>query len=90
MTDRHCEGRVYLAHPVLGPRLDICTRAVPKIKGPSLKAIFGSPDDMKFRSCATLFALAAGQAVNPFQCAVYRWCDGPPEEQTLGPIRGEP
>src|SRR5437588_13113912 len=53
------EARAYLAHPVLGPRLDLCTRTVLEIEAASLHAIFDSPDDMKFRSCATLFALAA-------------------------------
>jgi uncharacterized protein (DUF1810 family) len=52
------EARAYLAHPVLGPRLALCTRIVLASEGPSLHAIFGSPDDMKFRSCVTLFSLA--------------------------------
>jgi len=52
------EARAYLAHTVLGPRLDLCTRTVLESEAPSLHAIFSSPDDMKFRSCATLFALA--------------------------------
>jgi len=43
---------------VLGPRLDLCTRTVLESEAPSLHAIFSSPDDMKFRSCATVFALA--------------------------------
>ena len=50
------------AHPVLGPRLDLCTTTVLGSDAPSLHAIFGSPDDMKFRSCATLFALSIGGA----------------------------
>src|SRR5262244_1248580 len=45
--------------------------------------IFGSPDDMKFRSCATLFALVSAERDNPFQRALDRWCDGPPDERTL-------
>jgi len=52
------EARAYLAHPVLGPRLDLCARIVLASESPSLHAIFGSPDDMKFRSCMTLFSLA--------------------------------
>src|SRR3712207_1394859 len=39
------EARAYLAHPLLGPRLVECTRAVLAIEGRSLHAIFGSPDD---------------------------------------------
>ena len=55
------EARAYLAHPVLEPRLDLCARTVIDIEVPSLNPIFGSPDDMKFRSCVTLFALASGE-----------------------------
>src|ERR1700730_14098306 len=50
------EARAYLAHKLLGPRLDLCTRIVLTSERPSLHTIFGSPDDMKFRSCMTLFA----------------------------------
>jgi uncharacterized protein (DUF1810 family) len=81
------EARAYLAHPVLGPRLDLCTRTVLEIETASLHAIFGSPDDVKFQSCVTLFALAAEED-NPFQRALDRWCDGRPDERTLALIRG--
>jgi uncharacterized protein (DUF1810 family) len=50
------EARAYLAHPILGPRLRECGEAVLRIEGRSATAIFGSPDDWKLRSCATLFA----------------------------------
>ena len=82
------EARAYLAQPVLGPRLDLCTRAVLESKALSLHAIFGSPD--KFRSCATLFALATGEENNnPFQRALDRWCDGQRDERTLALIRDD-
>jgi uncharacterized protein (DUF1810 family) len=50
------EARAYLAHPVIGPRLVECVEAVLKVQGRSAREIFGSPDDRKLRSCATLFA----------------------------------
>ena len=50
------EARAYLAHPVLGHRLLECLEAVLRVGGRSAHEIFGSPDDMKVRSCATLFA----------------------------------
>ncbi|GAA4414145.1 DUF1810 domain-containing protein [Quisquiliibacterium transsilvanicum] len=53
------EARAYLAHPVLGQRLRACTRTVLVHRGSSARAIFGTPDDLKFRSCMTLFGLAA-------------------------------
>ena len=77
------EARAYLAHLLLGPRLDLCTRIVLGSEGPSLHAIFGSPDDMKFRSCMTLFSLATDDPANPFQEALDRWCGGRPDERTL-------
>jgi uncharacterized protein (DUF1810 family) len=77
------EARAYLAHPVLGPRLELCTRTVLASESPSLHAIFGSPDDLKFRSCMTLFSRAADDPDNPFRQALDRWCNGQPDEQTL-------
>jgi uncharacterized protein (DUF1810 family) len=77
------EARAYLAHPLLGSRLDLCTRIVLASQSPSLYAIFGSPDDVKFRSCMTLFSLAADDPGNPFGLALDRWCGGRPDEQTL-------
>jgi uncharacterized protein (DUF1810 family) len=50
------EAKAYLCHPVLGPRLMECAEAVVRIEGRSAFEIFGSPDDVKLRSCATLFA----------------------------------
>jgi len=59
-------------------------------KALSLHAIFGSPDGIKFRSCATLFALATGEENNnPFQRALDRWCDGQRDERTLALIRDD-
>jgi uncharacterized protein (DUF1810 family) len=50
------EARAYLDHTILGPRLIECAEAVLANKDRSAHDIFGSPDDMKLRSCATLFA----------------------------------
>jgi len=50
------EAKAYLSHPVLGPRLLECAEAVLGVEGRTAAAIFGSPDDLKLRSCATLFA----------------------------------
>ena len=56
------EARAYLAHPLLGARLRECTRLVNRIEGRTIEEIFGYPDHLKFRSCMTLFACAAGEA----------------------------
>ena len=50
------EAEAYLNHPVLGPRLRECTRLVTLVAGRSIEQIFGYPDELKFRSCMTLFA----------------------------------
>ena len=50
------EAEAYLRHPVLGPRLvEVCEAAL-GVEGRSAGEVFGSPDDMKLKSCATLFA----------------------------------
>jgi uncharacterized protein (DUF1810 family) len=50
------EAEAYLRHPVLGPRLIECFEAVLGVQNRSATEIFGTPDDLKLRSCATLFA----------------------------------
>src|ERR1700744_4060356 len=49
------EGVAYLDHVVLGPRLVECTGLVMAASDKTITEILGSPDDMKFRSCMTLF-----------------------------------
>ncbi len=52
------EAVAYLEHPLLGPRLRECVDAVNALDGRSAQQVFG-PDDVKFRSCLTLFHRAA-------------------------------
>ena len=77
------EARAYLAHPVLGPRLELCTRTVLEIPNRSLHEIFGSPDDLKFPSSMTLFASAAGDPASVYYKALDQWCSGTLDPQTL-------
>ena len=77
------EARAYLAHPLLGARLELCTRTVLELQNGSLHEIFGSPDDMKFQSCMTLFASAAADPESVFYRALDRWCGGALDPQTL-------
>jgi uncharacterized protein (DUF1810 family) len=76
------EAQAYLAHSVLGPRLEVCTRAVLDIRDRPLAAIFGSPDGLKFRSSMTLFSIAAHESGSVFNQALERLCDGV-DERTL-------
>ncbi len=53
------DARRYLAHPILGERLEECARILTELDGKSAHDIFGSTDAMKLRSSMTLFARAA-------------------------------
>lgn len=76
------EARAYLAHPVLGARLRECVAAVLAVQGRSAHQIFGSPDDVKFRSSLTLFdAAAPGEPL--FRQALERYFAGEPDPRTL-------
>ena len=68
----HDEARAYLQHPILGPRLIECAMLVNEIEGRTLHDIFGYPDDLKFRSCMTLFAQEA-PSIPVFQQALQKY-----------------
>jgi uncharacterized protein (DUF1810 family) len=53
------EARAYLAHPLLGARLEECTRLVNGVEERTIEEIFGYPDYLKFHSSMTLFVQAA-------------------------------
>lgn len=76
------EARAYLDHPVLGQRLVECAEAALGVEGRSAREIFGSPDDLKLRSCATLFG-----AVTPpdsvFARLLDRFYEGERDDRTL-------
>lgn len=80
------EARAYLAHPILGTRLLECTALVIAIEGKSAHAIFGSPDDLKFRSYMSLFA-AARPDQSAFAAALEKYFAGAPDAATSALIR---
>jgi len=77
------EAHAYLNDPVLGERLRLVTAAALAVEGRSATAIFGSPDDLKFRSSMTLFSIAAGDAGSPFHSALDQYFSGQPDTRTL-------
>jgi uncharacterized protein (DUF1810 family) len=76
------EAEAFLNHPVLGPRLTECTRLVKLIDGRSIDQIFSYPDDLKFRSCMTLFAHSTKDS-QPFNNAVRKFFAGDYDAATL-------
>ena len=76
------EARAYLAHAVLGARLhEIMTAAAAVPAGTALE-VFGSPDDLKLHSSATLFSLLSSKS-SPFHAVLDRYFDGEPDPRTL-------
>ncbi|KAB1190688.1 MULTISPECIES: DUF1810 domain-containing protein [Haloferax] len=76
------EASAYLTHPVLGPRLRDCTEIVNAVEGRSANEIFGSPDDLKFRSSMTLFEAVADDPT-PFRTALELYYDDERDPKTL-------
>jgi uncharacterized protein (DUF1810 family) len=75
------EARAYLEHPVLGPRLVACAEAALGIEGRTAREIFGSPDDLKLRSSATLFA-AVSPPGSVFEQLIDKYCESLRDEKT--------
>ena len=76
------EARAYLAHPVLGMRLVKCAEAALGVEHRSAGEIFGSPDDVKLRSSATLFAQVSAPG-SAFHRLLERFFEGRPDPRTL-------
>ena len=81
------EARAYLAHPVLGPRLREAAGIVAGSGAVSLGALLGSPDDLKFISSMTLFALAEPGGI--FEAALARWNGGKGDGRTPALVSGD-
>ena len=81
------EARAYLAHPVLGPRLTEIAEAALAAPGRTARDVFGSPDDLKLRSSATLFAHVAPPG-SPFHRLLDRWFEGEPDPRTVALLGG--
>lgn len=82
------EARAYLRHPVLADRLAQAVDAVLSVSNRSAHAIFGSPDDLKFRSSMTLFDVAAAGSQGRFRLALECFFAGEPDQRTLDVLGG--
>jgi uncharacterized protein (DUF1810 family) len=76
------EAIAYLEHEVLGARLRECTHLVLDVRGKTAHDIFGSPDDLKFRSSMTLFGAVSDDPI--FGAAIARYYGGDKDQATLG------
>jgi uncharacterized protein (DUF1810 family) len=76
------EAEAYLRHPVLGPRLLECAEAALAVEGRSAAEMFGFPDDIKLRSCATLFALVSPSG-SVFERLLDTYFDGERDDKTV-------
>ncbi len=76
------EADAYLKHPVLGVRLiDLCKLLI-KSGASDARRIFGTPDDLKLRSCISLFASL--KESNPvFQLVLDRFFQGQKDPLTM-------
>lgn len=80
------EAEAYLRHPLLGPRLRACSQLVAALDGRTVTEIFGSPDDIKFRSSMSLFAQASpDNAV--FLACLQKYFGGVPDPLTLAQLQ---
>jgi uncharacterized protein (DUF1810 family) len=76
------EAEAYLRHPILGPRLVECVEALLGLEGRSAHEIFGSPDDAKLKSSATLFSRVS-PAGSVFHRILERYFAGEPDRRTV-------
>jgi len=76
------EATAYLAHETLGQRLRECTRLVLAVRNKTAHDVFGSPDDLKFRSSMTLFGAVSDDPL--FGEAIARYYAGEKDQATLG------
>ena len=75
------EAEEYMAHPVLGARLIEISRALLTLDSSDATAVMGYPDDLKLRSCMTLFAQVSDDPV--FEAVLDKFFGGRPDSRTL-------
>ena len=83
------QARRYLADSILGPRLRQVVRLMIDQKNKSAFDVLGSPDDLKFRSCLTLFREAATDDSDRalFTKALNQFYRGQSDDRTLELMR---
>lgn len=77
------EASDYLKDAVLGERLISISKQLLAHRDKTAHEIFGSPDDMKLKSCMTLFSLVPG-ANSVFEEVLNQFYNGEKDPKTLG------
>jgi len=80
------EAREYLAHALLGDRLREATEAMLNHQFLDANSVLGELDALKFRSCLTLFSIAA-PSEQIFADALERLFDGERDVRTVGLLK---
>lgn len=76
------EATAYLQHPLLGKNLVRISKALFELEQKTAHEIFGTPDDLKLRSCMTLFAQVSD--THPiFRRIIDKYFCGKPDPVTL-------
>jgi uncharacterized protein (DUF1810 family) len=76
------DAQAYFDHAILGARLVACVRALTYVHFRTAHEIFGSPDDLKLRSCLTLFSRAVPREPI-FAQALEKYFNGEPDPLTV-------
>lgn len=77
------EAKAYLAHPILGFRIRETVAVLLQQNHYDAYLIFGSPDDLKLKSCLTLFAIAEEENNNIFRKALEVYFQGTSDSKTV-------
>lgn len=81
------EAERYLNHPILGERLKLITKELLMLNENNANKVFGSPDDLKLKSCMTLFAKIDTSQENIFNAVLDKFFAGQNDVKTLTLIK---
>lgn len=80
------EAKAYLDHPVLGDRLREISFELLKLQNVDAIQVFGYPDNLKLKSCMTLFSAVAESDKSVFSQVLVKYFEGESDIRTLNLI----
>lgn len=76
------EAKAFLTHPLLGDHLVLISKELLNLTDNDAGKIFGNPDDLKLKSCMTLFSVVS--STNPvFELVLDKFFQGSKDSKTL-------